>query len=412
MATHYLKTAFKVLLRRKFFTFISLFAISFTLVVLMTATAILDHLFAPMGPETRQERTLIVYRMEEKGPHSTWNSSAGYGFLDNYTRNIPNVERWSAFTRSEQVSSYKNGYEIRPYVKYTDGEFWKILDFTFLEGGPFTNDDDRSANFVAVINTTTREKFFGSGPAVGRFIELDRRAFRVIGVVADVPIFRQTPFSDVWVPIGTYPVASFRTQLMGPFHTMLLARSSADFPAIKAEFKSRLKNVQFPDRNYTEMRGVPQTYFESVSSDITDAPPGDEHPAIFLGILFAAMLLFMLLPAINLININISRIIERASEIGVRKSFGASSMTLIGQFIVENVLLTFIGGIIGFILSLVVLNMVTSADLFPYAEFHLNYRIFLYGLLLILFFGLLSGVYPAWKMSRMHPVNALKGVVR
>jgi putative ABC transport system permease protein len=124
------------------------------------------------------------------------------------------------------------------------------------------------------------------------------------------------------------------------------------------------------------------------------------------------MILFMLLPTINLININVSRIIERASEIGVRKSFGASSLTLVGQFVVENLILTFIGGIVGFILSFLVLDLLSASNLIPYAVFHMNFRIFLYGMGLILLFGVISGVYPAWKMSRMHPVNALKGIVR
>ena len=51
----------------------------------------------------------------------------------------------------------------------------------------------------------------------------------------------------------------------------------------------------------------------------------------------------MLLPAVNLVNLNISRIMERASEIGVRKAFGASSRTLVGQFVVENLVLTLVG---------------------------------------------------------------------
>ena len=59
----------------------------------------------------------------------------------------------------------------------------------------------------------------------------------------------------------------------------------------------------------------------------------------------------MLLPTVNLININVSRIMERASEIGVRKAFGASSRTLVGQFIVENLILTLVGGAVGFGLS-------------------------------------------------------------
>ena len=58
MLKNYLKIAFKVLLRRKFFTFISLFAISFTLVVLMVVTAMLDHIFGPMPPENKRDRTL------------------------------------------------------------------------------------------------------------------------------------------------------------------------------------------------------------------------------------------------------------------------------------------------------------------------------------------------------------------
>jgi putative ABC transport system permease protein len=53
--------------------------------------------------------------------------------------------------------------------------------------------------------------------------------------------------------------------------------------------------------------------------------------------------------------------------------------------------------------------LISESGWFPYAEFHLNYRVFLAGFALAVFFGLLSGVYPAWKMSRLHPVQALKG---
>ena len=117
----------------------------------------------------------------------------------------------------------------------------------------------------------------------------------------------------------------------------------------------------------------------------------------------------MILPTLNLVNININRIMERYSEIGIRKSFGASTITLVNQFIVENVILTLIGGFIGLILTVIVLSIFNNSDIIPYANFTLNFRIFVYAILIILFFGLFSGVYPAWRMSRLKPVYALQG---
>src|SRR6266478_3787625 len=81
MLKNYVKIAFKVFRRRKFFTFISLFAISFTLVVLMVAAAMFDHMFAPMAPETRQDRTLGVYSAVMFGKQFIQAGNAGYGFL-------------------------------------------------------------------------------------------------------------------------------------------------------------------------------------------------------------------------------------------------------------------------------------------------------------------------------------------
>ena len=74
-------------------------------------------------------------------------------------------------------------------------------------------------------------------------------------------------------------------------------------------------------------------------------------------------MMFMLLPAVNLINLNVSRILERASEIGVRKSFGASSRTLVGQFVVENIVLTTVGGALALLLATFILAWVSATGL-------------------------------------------------
>jgi putative ABC transport system permease protein len=418
MLKNYLKIAFKVFLRRKFFTFISLFAISFTLVVLMVAVAFLDHVFGPNAVESRNERTLGIYFMEMRTPDrgGMWNGTAGYRFLDRHTRSLPNVEKMTIYSEPKQVVSYLNGEKIQSYLKRTDGEFWDILTFRFLEGAPYTAEDEKNRNFVAVINDATRKKYFGNEGAVGKMIEMDGQNFRVVGVVENVPYLRQVPFADVWVPISTAKSDTYRNEMMGDFQALYLARSENDFQTIRDEFKVRLNHIEFPDpKEWNSLSGQMDTYFEAISRELVGSHDDEgraSRPGRLLAAIIIIAILFMLLPTVNLININVSRIMERASEIGVRKAFGASSWRLVGQFIVENILLTLIGGVIGFFLSRFVLQFITASGWFPYADFHLNYRIFFGGLALAVIFGLFSGVYPAWKMSRLHPVQALKGAMR
>ena len=80
MLMNYWKIALKVLGRRKFFTFISLFGISFTLMVLMVVSAFLDNALAPGAPETRLDRTLHVARMKMSGDHYSWQGDPGLPF--------------------------------------------------------------------------------------------------------------------------------------------------------------------------------------------------------------------------------------------------------------------------------------------------------------------------------------------
>jgi putative ABC transport system permease protein len=410
MINNYIKLALKVLGRRKFFTFISLFGISLTLVVLMVAVAIMDNLFAARQPESRFDRVLAVHVMGLYGPRGGMTSMPGYAFVKKYMFDLPGIENQSVFTIQTPMVMYHEGKKIESHVRRTDGAYWQILDFKFLEGGAFTEQDNVDAKFVAVINADMREKLFGGAPAVGKSFELEGQRYRVVGVVENVAFTRRVGFSEVWAPIRTLKDRSYETLMSHSFGGIVLAKSQADFPRLRREFQQRLTSYRFDDpQSFNRVIAGLDTGFEAAARNIVGNNVEKDRAAILRTALAVMALLFILLPTMNLVSINLSRIMERASEIGVRKAFGASSRTLIGQFVVENIVLTAIGGTIGFLLSILVLRAISSIDLVPYLEFDVNLRIFGYGMLMAVIFGIFSGVYPAWRMARMHPVNALRG---
>ena len=410
MLTNYFKIALKVLGRRKFFTFISLFGITLTLVVLMVAAAMLDNGFAPQQPESRFDRVLGTYVVGIYGENGGTTSNPGYRFVDKYVRGLSKAEATSIFTGSSPMTMYHDRRKLETHIRRTDGAYWRILDFQFLEGGPFTEADNQNANYVAVITDDMRERLYGpNASAVGKSFVLDGQRFRVVGVVPSVPITRRVGFSEIWAPIRTIK-GEYQKSMIGNFNAIVLARSSSDFDALRSEFQQRLINFEFEDpKNQNRVVAGLDTMFEAAARNIIGNQTDVDRPMMLRLILTLVALLFITLPTVNLVSINLSRILERASEIGVRKAFGASSRTLVGQFVMENVVLTVIGGVVAFVLATWILSLISSAQFIPYATFKVNPRIFGYGMLLAAFFGVVSGVYPAWRMSRMHPVNALKG---
>lgn len=403
-----LKLAFKVLARRKVFTAISLIGITLTLVILVVAAAVFDNTFGAAPPESRIGRTLFVRTVGEYGPDSSETTNPGFGFLNRTIRNLPGAEIVAVYSEASTAVIYDRGRRIEAQQTRADGAYWQILDFHFLEGGPFTAADDDGDRGVVVLSATLRDKVFGGGAAVGRTLNISGRAYRVVGIVAPVALTRIAAYSEMWMPIGALS-SNLRAAFSGPFNGMVLARSRDDFASLKREFDTRVAREPIADpKEYKEIRAGLDTPFEAFARSVTGNQ--QRQPGLFLGSIFAGItLLFMSLPALNLVTLNLSRIMERSSEIGVRKAFGAPRRALVAQFIAENVVLTLVGGAIAFVLAFVFLRLLEATALLPDAHFVMNLRVFGYGVLIAVFFGVFSGVYPAWKMSRLNPVDALRG---
>jgi putative ABC transport system permease protein len=413
MFRNYLVTAYKVLLRRKFFSFVNLFGIALTLAVLTVVVALLDNYLHPRGAEADSDRFLQITSLaliSEDG-NSNWVDNPGYRFMQQYVLPLETPELISMFSGVTSGTSFVDGQKHELALKRTDGNYWKILHFTFIEGAALDEEDNAQGRFVAVINRNTRDRIFGARPVLGERLKVNGQQFEIVGVVENEPELSEHAYADVWVPISTDPSSSYRQQMMSGFNALLLAHSPSARKAIQQEYHATLLGFEYEDPSeFATAIGGADTKLEAHARDFTEnAQSYDSGAAKFVTALALAMLVFMLLPTINLVNLNTSRILERASEIGVRKAFGASSATLVGQFLVENLVLTLVGGLLGFVLAVLLMDLVIVSDLLRYAQLQVNFRVFAIALLLIGFFGLISGAYPAWRMSRMQPVVALKG---
>jgi putative ABC transport system permease protein len=401
-----IRMALKVLARRKFFTFISLFAISFTLLVLIVGAALLDHIFGAHEPHAPFDRLLAVQRVTLSSENLVEDGRAGYWLLDATLRDLPGAEQITIVRTLKPVISFYEGKVIRSQLKLADAGFWRIFDFRFIEGGPFSSDDEQSDRLVAVINEATRERFFGDAPAEGEMIDIEGQSYRVVGVVRNVPMIRFVPSADIWIPLSPATLTD-RDRPTGDYVGLVVAESRAELPSLRREFASRVSRVELPATavGYSTVETALETPFETLAREIF----GDDASATRLRLLFAgAALLFMLLPAVNLVNLNVSRILERSSEIGVRRAFGASSRGLIVQFVTENLVVCLVGGAVGLAAAAGALALLNRLDLIAYSEFAVNARIAGYAIIFALVFGVLSGLIPAWRMAKLHPVEALR----
>ena len=186
-----------------------------------------------------------------------------------------------------------------------------------------------------------------------------------------------------------------------------------DLATIQAEFKALLPKIPLQkDGDFTPhiMYVNLETAINGFIYDIAGNGEKSGKP-IFIAIVLGFAFLFMSLPALNLINVNISRIMERASEIGIRKAFGASASTLTIQFIIENIILTIMGGLLALLFSALIIAYINRVGIgpIPYFNLEINWTVAFIAFILSLVFGLLSGVYPAWRMAKLSVVNALKG---
>lgn len=412
MLFNYIKIAWKVLLRHPFYTFITLFGITLTLTVLMVITSFIDHLVGSHYPEYKRDRSLYIMNiaLRDSARTSMNGGPISYSFVKEHIKSLKTPEKVGFSTMISSANSYLNGKRIKVSTKFCDATFWEVTDYEFLEGKPFNDQNIANGEHVVVITDAMKKQYFEdeTASAIGKSIEVDNEKFKVIGVVKSAPVTRIMTFSDVFFPYNL-PKSNYQTKgLQGRFTAIILAKNKSDFKAIQDEFDASVRRIPLPIMNWGNRYDIIDIKAQSYIDTFLYSFLRDGHDIfLYVGIFFI-LLMLMGLPAINLVNLNVSRIMERASEIGIRKAFGAPSSSLAWQFIIENIFITMIGGSFALILTLIIISIFNDSGLILHADLSINFSVFGVSLLVCLVFGLLSGVVPALRMSKMKVIDALK----
>ncbi|MDF1694916.1 MAG: ABC transporter permease [Saprospiraceae bacterium] len=436
MIKNYIKLAWRVLSRKKFFTFITLFGISFTLMVLMLITSYFQAEFGSKAPMKNQDELVILeyltlqkvmydtiavvdttfdsgvavydttYDTKRTG-RSISTSSFNEKLLQDHFRDLESIKASTIFNTGIRHDVFVNNSKLQIAINHCDAPFWDIFNFQFIEGRPFDASEVTQQAQVAVIAQKLAKSYFGKDKNVlGKFITVDARQYKVIGVVKDPTSSPDPIIVDMFLPY-TNAEESYRDPYFGNYSMALLSDGNVEKTKKEAISASHDISLDLQDE-YNELILKPVTYKELYAKALYY----DEDPAKSLQfiswLLIGLLSLFILLPVLNLINLNVSRIMDRSSEIGVRKAFGATNSQILTQFVFENIVQTLIGGLIGFLLAFIAMYFINQSKSLGAVVLEMNVSFFLYSLLICLFFGILSGLLPALKMSKLQIVNALK----
>jgi putative ABC transport system permease protein len=407
MFKNYFKTAWRNLLKNKFYSLINIAGLTLGLVV---GILILLWVQDERSFDSFHRKTAEIYRMELFGgtgaSKQIWTMTVGpMGPLAK--KELPEVTEQVRLAYNSFYSLYKYQDKILAdeTAYFADPSFFRMFDFPLLEGNPAQPFPDAHS---VVITKKTARKFFGDQDAMGRMITTDSKDnFTVSGVIDDFPLNSSMQYDMLM------PMALLAQKLLAngddinhdfnnyQFITFLQLRPGTSLKNLSAElFKIHIRNKS--DDTDADYLLQPLAKMHLFNADGTDAGMQTIH------IFTIIALLILVIACINYVNLSTARAMLRAREVSMRKIVGAAKIQLFLQFIVETGLLFLLSaGLAIFLIwtAIPLFNQVSGKQL----VFHLS-DIHMWAVILSTILATLvaSSIYPAMLLSSFDPLKALK----
>jgi len=316
---------------------------------------------------------------------------------------LDNIDSWYAMVISQQITSFENKKKQAMMIGVTAGVIKADPKTEIDKGRMFTEEEDSSLAQVAVLGSEIRKYYFGDSDPVGQAIKIKGQSYKVIGVLKSR---------------GTTGVFSFDDTVYLPLQTVQKKLAGIDYIQTVI-FK--LKNMDKLDLTIAQATDIMRTqhHISSNNSDDDDFAVNTivELLDILDKVFFAVNALLLALTSVSLVvggvgimNVMYVAVSERTYEIGLKKSVGAKNFDILAQFLFEAMILTFMGGVIGIAIGILVTQggeIVAGSIGYP-----LNLSITAWSIALgfgfSAFTGIVFGYWPARNASKMSPMEALR----
>ena len=413
MFINYFKTAWRNLVKNKFYSFINIAGLTLGLTVgILILLWVQDE---DSYDRFHQNATNIIKLENMVGTNDSrqlWTSTtAPIGVMAK--QQIPGIRDVTRVSGNYFYALYK--YNDKSFGDernfFTDTSFFTMFNFPFVKGNASNPFPD---NYSVVITEKTAEKFFGNEDAIGKIITADDSAhFKVTGVVKDFPK-NSSIQGDMIFPMSLLAQKRYAGDTTGKnidndyaqfdIDTYFLLQPNFSFDG----FAKKLRDIHLsvkPDDTDVGYVWLPLSKIHLYHSD------GTEGGASTVRMFMIIAILILMIACINYVNLSTARSMLRSKEVSLRKIVGAARAQLFLQFIIESVLLFAFAVVMSLALVYALLplfNRVSGKEIvINIADYHIWIVILssIAGTLII------SSIYPAVLLSSFEPINALKGKI-
>jgi len=318
---------------------------------------------------------------------------------------FPYIESVSGQTIGQEWVVYKNK-EKKSLLYGCSSEFPLIFKTSEIDNGRFfTENEDNNLSKVVVIGSGLAEEFFGQTDPLNKKIKIKGQNFKVIGTLKPQGMF--SSFGGIDMNDFVYlPLQTALKEVMGINYlseiVLTITNENYSHQAIE-EISSMLRrnhNIKDPEKDdfqITTMKEILEMVNE-VSVILN----------LLLGFLAAISLL---VGGIGIMNIMLVSVSERTKEIGLRKSLGATKKAILWQFLIESFVVTCLGGLIGIIIGItisLISSFIVQQQGLPNWPLSVSWLAIISAFFVSMAIGLIFGIYPARKASKLSPIEAMR----